>query len=114
MIAIPYSLPWGADVYAKVIAINIYGMSEISDAGNGAAIITNPDAPVTLAEDYSLRTATSLSLTWLEGAANGGSPVLDYQIIYDEASEGASFVVLQAGLMSTEYTASGLTSGETY
>jgi len=49
-----------------------------SDPGNGAVIITNPDAPILLAENYSLRTATSLGLMWSEGPSNGGSTVLDY------------------------------------
>ena len=76
----PYSLNWGTDVYAKVTAINTYGVSAESDAGNGATIITNPDAPTTLAEDYSQRTATSLTITWVEGPTNGGSQVLDFVI----------------------------------
>jgi hypothetical protein len=44
----PYSLPWGSSVYAKAIAINLYGDSDQSDAGNGAIIITTPDAPINL------------------------------------------------------------------
>lgn len=60
MIGSPYSLAWGSSVYAKVIAINKYGPSISSDVGNDAKIITYPDAPVLLTEDYSGRTATSL------------------------------------------------------
>ena len=41
----PFSLEWGTSVYAKIIAINIYGDSVISEPGNGAIIITNPDTP---------------------------------------------------------------------
>lgn len=41
----PFSLEWGTSVYAKIIAINIYGNSVISEQGNGAIIITNPDTP---------------------------------------------------------------------
>jgi hypothetical protein len=100
-------------VYAKVYAINVYGFSELSLQGNGAAIITYPDAPVNFVEDYSLRQATELGLQWSEGAANGGSPVLDYEISYNEAT-GSDFVVLVSGLGATSYTATGLTSGETY
>lgn len=36
--AAPYELPWGASVWAKVIAINVYGDSDLSDRGNGAVI----------------------------------------------------------------------------
>jgi hypothetical protein len=105
LVAQPFNLPWGAQIYAKIIAINVYGVSQASPIGDGATIITYPDAPLTFVEDYSLRTATSLSLTWLEGAANGGSPVIDYQVTYDEASDGVTFVVLGSGLLSTDYTA---------
>jgi hypothetical protein len=36
----------------------------VSDSGNGAIILTNPDAPVSIIEDYSERSATSLGLSW--------------------------------------------------
>jgi hypothetical protein len=36
-----------------VIAINIYGDSTESLTGNGAVIVTTPDAPINVAEDYS-------------------------------------------------------------
>ena len=32
----PYTIPWGGHVYSKIIAINAYGYSEISEDGNGA------------------------------------------------------------------------------
>jgi hypothetical protein len=48
----PYSLPWGAHVYAKVLAKNIYGNSVESYEGNGAKITINPDPPINLLEDY--------------------------------------------------------------
>lgn len=74
----PFELEWAGSVWAKVVAINAYGMSEESDAGNGAEIITYPDAPVSFSEDFSLRTYNSVTLTWQEGAENGGSPVSSY------------------------------------
>jgi hypothetical protein len=55
---------WGSSVYAKVIAINVYGKSAQSESGNGAIIITYPDAPLEFIENYSLRTATNLGFTW--------------------------------------------------
>jgi len=36
----PFSLDWGKSVYAKIIALNAYGGSAESVAGNGAVIIT--------------------------------------------------------------------------
>ena len=38
--AIPFNLPWGASVFAKVSAVNIVGASLSSAAGNGAIILT--------------------------------------------------------------------------
>jgi hypothetical protein len=53
--AAPFELPWGASVYAKLKANNIKGESLESDAGNGAIIKTQPDAPINLAEDPLIR-----------------------------------------------------------
>jgi hypothetical protein len=44
----PYNLPWGSSIYAKLYATNSYGDSETSEVGNGAVILTNPDAPFDL------------------------------------------------------------------
>lgn len=60
----PFEIPWGDHIWVKVIATNVYGDSLISEAGDGAQIITYPDAPVNLAEDFSQRTALSITLTW--------------------------------------------------
>ena len=46
--AAPFNLPWGSSIYAKVYASNLYGNSLVSTVGNGAIILTNPDAPVSL------------------------------------------------------------------
>ena len=45
LIVEPFSLEWGSSIYAKIIATNVIGNSLISDAGNGAVILTSPDAP---------------------------------------------------------------------
>jgi hypothetical protein len=78
-----FNIEWGKSVFAKVIAYNIYGDSPLSEEGNGAVIITAPDAPLNLAEDASQRGPTQIGLTWTEGASNGGSSVIDYEIYYD-------------------------------
>ena len=49
----PYSLAWGTEVYAKVSASNIYGNSGLSLVGNGGILVSVPDAPVNLDENYS-------------------------------------------------------------
>ena len=50
--AAPFSLAWGTNVHAKIVATNLYGSSAQSDAGFGAIITTNPDPPINLTEDY--------------------------------------------------------------
>lgn len=82
--AAPYSLNFGDSIYAKVIATNVKGDSIESDEGNGAIIIQVPDAPINLAEDTSLRTVTTIGLTWNSGASDGGSTILDYRISFAE------------------------------
>jgi len=64
LLASPFSLAWGSNIYAKVVAYNSYGESEISEAGNEAIILTIPDAPVMLAEVVEMRTDNSITFTW--------------------------------------------------
>jgi hypothetical protein len=49
----PFNLPWGSSIYVKIIAYNLYGDSFESQVGNGAIIMTIPDAPTDLVEVYS-------------------------------------------------------------
>ena len=53
-----YTLGWGSSVSAKVVAFNSYGDSLGSAVGNGAVIVTVPDAPILLAESVASRGAT--------------------------------------------------------
>jgi hypothetical protein len=66
-----------------------------------------------MTEEYIKRTATSVKLTWTEGASNGGSNVIDYQITYDNAS-GSEFVILQSNIYSTSFEVVDLTTGSLY
>lgn len=81
--AAPYNLNWGDSIVIKVSALNDYGASQFSDEGNGAVILTNPDTPVSFAEDYASKTESQIGLTWLDGAQNGGASILDYRVSYD-------------------------------
>lgn len=47
----PYDLEWGVEIYARLIAVNMYGNSVTSIEGNGAIILTVPDAPTDLANN---------------------------------------------------------------
>jgi hypothetical protein len=76
--ASPFSLNWGTSVFAKVVATNIYGNSIESVAGNGAVITTTPDAPINLDENTSLRTKSTIGLTWNKADFIGGAEIIDY------------------------------------
>jgi hypothetical protein len=107
-----YQLPWGSSIYAKVIAYNLYGYSSESPEGNGAIILTNPDAPISLAETVNARTSTTITLTWSNGVADGGAAVEDYRISYDQAT--GDYITLATYVHTTSYTATTLTAGNTY
>jgi hypothetical protein len=51
LIAEPYNLVGGDSVWIKVIATNVYGDSDYSEAGNGAYYKTEPYQPINLTED---------------------------------------------------------------
>jgi hypothetical protein len=57
--------------------------------------------------------ADRIGLTWVAPVFDGGSPVLDYRVWYDNAS-GGDFIELTTGVTDTSYTATGLTQGSTY
>jgi hypothetical protein len=75
----PFSIAWAGSIFAKVQAVNGYGSSIESVAGNGAKLQTNPDTPENLEENVDLRTASQLSLTWDDGF-DGGTDIIDYEV----------------------------------
>ena len=100
-------------VRAKVDATNVKGTSDQSAVGGSATIIQVPDAPLTLTENTSERTPTSLGLQWTAGNSNGGSAILDYRVQSREAGGTYSdLVTVDANTLS--YVATSLTSGTTY
>jgi len=109
----PYNLPWGSSVFADVLATNILGSSGTSAGGNGAIILITPDSPRNLANVPAITTATQIGLTWDTGSANGGTPVIDYQLSFDQGT-GGNFVIYQTGILVTSITVTGLTKGRTY
>ena len=60
----PYSLVWGSSVFANIVAINLYGESASSQPGNGAIILTNPDAPVSLTNLPGITDSVQIGITW--------------------------------------------------
>jgi hypothetical protein len=84
----PFMLNLGQSVYAKVAAVNEINSSPNSVPGNGASITLSfvPDAPVNLLRNELLTTRSQISLSWEAGASNGGQPILDYRVSYDQAA----------------------------
>lgn len=105
----PFSLNWGEKVYAKIIAGNIVGDSLASPVGDGATILTVPDAPINVANVASITNGETIGLTWAAGIAEGGAPLIDYRIQY-ETGDGI-YIELVSGLTTTSYTAIGMTRG---
>ena len=79
----PFEIEWATSVWATVQAHNSYGSSGVSEQGNGAIIVTIPDAPVNLRNDFEVSTANQIKIMWDDGAFNGGKPVTDYRVTYD-------------------------------
>jgi hypothetical protein len=100
-------LPWGANIYAKVTAINIVGTSQTSPAGSNAQILTTPDAPTNIAKVFS--GPRWIDFKWSNSASNGGTPVIDYRIYFNPMSSG--FVVLATNVTTANFTVPGLTPG---
>ena len=95
-------------------AQNAYGISSRSDIGNGAIILTNPSAPVSLLENKVPKSATTIGMTWQDGLSNGGTEIIDYRVSFDQGTGSNIFFILANSLVLKEYVATGLTSGTTY
>jgi hypothetical protein len=62
----PWLLTESMSIYAKVVAVNEIGDSELSARGNGAQLVisTVPDAPIGLVRDHTLTTTEQIALMW--------------------------------------------------
>jgi hypothetical protein len=70
-----------------------------------------PDAPENLVNGG--QSATEITLNWQPPTFDGGSPILDYEV-WSLAQPATEYAVLQAGVETLTYTASGLSQGVTY
>jgi hypothetical protein len=71
------------------------------------------DAPISLANDPLTTTDTVIRFTWSDGSSDGGSPVIDYTVYYDQGS--STYVELEAGVTTQYYlTSVTLSAGTTY
>jgi len=52
--------------------------------GDGAAMVAPPDAPVNFANNPATTIATNIGLQWSPGLSDGGMPVIDHTVSYDQ------------------------------
>lgn len=90
----------------------MYGNSVTSIEGNGAIILTVPDAPTDLANNALVTSGSQIGLTWNQGVQNGGTPVIDFTISYKYDAE--PYTVLASAITSQSYTAVGLAQSTQY
>ena len=109
--ASPFYIEWAGSVYAKVVAVNVYGYSNPSEPGNGATLQTNPDAPIQVLEVFDYRTETDLGISWTDGF-DGGTPIIYYEVQYDQGI--GSWTTVATNNVGSEYVQTGLTIGEYY
>lgn len=64
LIVAPYSLVLNEEIWAKVIATNVYGDSPFSAAGNVGLTKLIPDAPINLANNAAITDAAKIGLVW--------------------------------------------------
>lgn len=56
-----------------------------------------------------------LAFTWSDGPSNGGTPIIDYRVYYDAATNGATFTILDFGITAKNYQSSvPITAGKFY
>jgi len=84
--AAPFTMPWGHSIYVKISATNIVGESLYTVEGNGATILTQPDPPITLANNAAITDAENIGLTWDDPVENGGTAIIDYTVTYDQGT----------------------------
>ena len=62
-----------------------------------------------------MTTDTVVRFTWLDGISDGGTPVIDFAVYYDEGTATDSFVLLDGAVTDRFYvTLVTLTPGTTY
>lgn len=96
----------------RITATNVIGSSGLSPIGNGAIILTNPDSPLRLVNNPTTTNAYRILVSWEQGIANGGTPVIDYRLWYDQGT--GNYVALASGITNLFYLATTLTMGQTY
>lgn len=114
LLAAPYNLNFDSLVVVRATAQNSYGFAKQPSISNtdGARIRITPSQMA--APTIVLQTDTTIQVKWVElsGAQTGNSPILSYNLYWDNAS-GSSVYELVDSLVTT-FTVTGLTGGLNY
>lgn len=98
----------------KIMAINDVGTSDFSDELQSimpAELPTPPTNPQMISS-----TSSTIHLEWFDPVSNGGTPISDYQIYWDNGSSGSQFELLASTTlgMNSYFQQSGLEAGVYY
>jgi hypothetical protein len=99
-------------VFATIQAHNVKGDSIVSIEGNGAVILRVPDKPINLVNVPASTSGSTIGLSWENGANDGGSPVVDYMIVYSYNS--VAYATLETFVSDSNFIVNNLTPGITY
>lgn len=67
---------------------------------------------MSLSNDPSLTNAQQIGLQWTPGASEGGTPVLDYRLFFDQGV--GTWMELETGITSTDYLVTSLLADTIY
>jgi hypothetical protein len=84
LLAAPFSIPYGLELQVRVFAYNSYGDSDSSQIAGNVVLVTYPDPPVNVRENPAFRGPTTIYLEWDHGPSDGGSPITEYDLYYDQ------------------------------
>jgi hypothetical protein len=77
----------------KVVATNDVGSSLFSPKLENIMAAQLPTPPIDPVQVYS--TSTTITYDWSDPEDNGGTPILDFEIYWNEGVDDAAFVLLQ-------------------
>ena len=73
---------------------------------------SKPDPPISFVRNEALTTKTQVAFSWSEPVSNGGSPVIDYLIEFDNSL--GTFSKIEEFYTSTSFVKTGLQEGTSY
>jgi hypothetical protein len=95
----------------KVEALNLVNHSDYSEVTTIRAAQI-PDPPILLSDVPEITLADRIGLVWSAPGFNGGAPILDYRLWFDDAS-GTTFQILESGL-HLSHTTFAVRQGEVF